>query len=64
MTIHKSEGQALTNSITASDMAMTQLLISQRPSLQNIIVKGDLIVDESNRDSKPRRLMVCDTRGS
>lgn len=35
-----------------SDMAMTQLLVSQRPSLQNIIVKGDLIIDESNRDSE------------
>lgn len=44
--------------MTASDMAMTQLLISQRPSLQNIIVKGDLIVDESNRDSESRGLLL------
>ncbi|KAJ9105109.1 hypothetical protein QFC20_004396 [Naganishia adeliensis] len=40
-----------TYSIKVNDMAMTQLLVSQRPSLQNIIVKGDLIIDESNRDS-------------
>ncbi|KAI5452485.1 hypothetical protein NCC49_000648 [Naganishia albida] len=40
-----------TYSIKVNDMAMTQLLVSQRPSLQNIIVKGDLIIDESNRDT-------------
>lgn len=40
--------------ISHSDMAMTQLLVSQRPSLQNIVVKGDLLIDESNRDSKSR----------
>ncbi|KAJ9099923.1 hypothetical protein QFC21_003928 [Naganishia friedmannii] len=40
-----------TYSIKVNDMAMTQLLVSQRPSLQNIIVKGDLIIDEKNKDS-------------
>jgi hypothetical protein len=38
-------------------MAMTQLLVSQRPSLQNIIVKGDLIIDEKNKDSEYHRLL-------
>jgi hypothetical protein len=38
-------------------MAMTQLLVSQRPSLQNMIVKGDLIIDEKNKDSEYHRLL-------
>ncbi|KAG5638025.1 hypothetical protein H0H81_002226 [Sphagnurus paluster] len=33
-----------------STMGLIQLFISERPSLQNLIVKGDIIVNKSNKD--------------
>lgn len=35
-----------------SDLALTQLFVCERPSLQNLAVKGDLIVKAETRNSK------------
>lgn len=35
-----------------SDMAMSNLLACERPSVRALIVKGDMIVDEENRNSE------------
>ena len=36
-------------------MALTQLFVSERRSLQNLIVKGDIIVNKKNKDGKKNR---------
>jgi hypothetical protein len=35
-----------------STMALTQLFVSDRPSLQNLIVKGDIIVKPETKDGE------------
>ena len=35
-----------------STMALTQLFVSERPSLQNLLVKGDIIVKPETKDGK------------
>ena len=40
-----------------STLALTQLFVSGRPSLQNLVVKGDIIVNKRNKDGKKMFLM-------
>ena len=43
----------LTCPVAHSDMAMSNLLACERPSVRALMVKGDMVVDEENRNSEP-----------
>lgn len=38
--------------MSISDMAMSNLLACERDSVRNVQVRGDMIVDETNRNSE------------
>jgi hypothetical protein len=45
-----------------SDMAMSNLLTCERPSLRAIVVKGDMVVDEVNRNTIMTRSRTANSR--
>lgn len=41
-----------------STMALTQLFVSERTSLQNLMVKGDIIVNKQNKNGKALAILT------